>query len=261
MNEEIKQQNEKLNATQHQLNFSNALGLDVSDANSLDDLISMIETRLGQDTMLEQARWFIVSVLRHGNKDQWQDLSDSGISEEQQYELAQQYISSDDLKQSLRTVLKDNRCRFTLLRFAKSRNLAKRTLSTTTKAYKQALVQLKSAGLVTAPVRTVRKRNDRKKFEDSDSVVNRRAARRGYFDEDEVESSEQVDIQSPVTHRDREEKMSEEEYAELEEVIEGAGERAPAQNWSYPTNEDRLSLLMGLAAGGGVFVIVLLLFL
>ncbi len=55
--------------------------------------------------------------------------------------------------------------------------------------------------------------------------------------------------------------MSEKEFSELSEVIEDEGERSAPAKWSYPTNEDRLSLLMGLAAGGGVIVIALLLFL
>jgi hypothetical protein len=260
MSDELKQLSEVIGASLPQVTFANDCGVALTEIKDLEQLIYRIEVQLGQNTMLEQARWFVLSVLRHGNKKTWQDLSESNVADEQQYELAKLYIESDDLKHSLRTVLQDDRCRFTLLSFAKARNIDKLTLSTTTKAYKVALRLLQEAGLIKKPPHVGKKRVTRKRQDASGSAVNRRAARRGYFDDETVRFDE-VEIQSPQTKREIPNSMSEEEYAELEQVIEASGDRQTSQNWSYHTNEDRLSLLMGLAAGCGVFVIVLLLFL
>jgi hypothetical protein len=43
--------------------------------------------------------------------------------------------------------------------------------------------------------------------------------------------------------------MSEEEFAELEEEL-SSSKKSAATNWTYETNEDRLSLVLGLAGGG-----------
>lgn len=261
MNENSSQDVNVQVGTSDQIAVARHLGLEEVSAQTTTELISQIETKLGQDTMLEQARWFLMSVLRHANKAKWQELAESGVSEEDQYKLAEQYIGADDLKQSLRTVLKDAHCRFTLIRFAKARNISKLTLSTTTKAYKEACALLKQLDLVTAPPRPVRNRAAHKKATASGTAANRRATRRGFFEEGENETLGQVEIHTPTLKSKDDSQLSEEEYAELEQIIEGDGERVPASNWSYPTNEDRFSLLLGLAAGGGAFVIVLLLFL
>jgi hypothetical protein len=43
--------------------------------------------------------------------------------------------------------------------------------------------------------------------------------------------------------------MSEEEFAELEEEL-SSSKKPAATNWTYETNEERLSLVLGLAGGG-----------
>lgn len=260
MSDELQQLSDLIGSSLPQVTFAHDCGVELEAVKDIEQLIYRIEVQLGQNTMLEQARWFILSVLRHLNKKNWQNLSECNITNKQQYELAQKYIEADDLKHSLRTVLKDNRCRFTLLRFAKARNIETLTLSTTTIAYQVASTLLQEAELIAKPLVSNKKRVVGKRHDNSGSAINRRAARRGYFDDNSVKLDE-VEIQSPQANRGKSVGMSEEEYAELEQVIEASGDRQVSQNWSYPTNEDRLSLLMGLAAGCGVFLIVLLLFL
>ncbi|MFT6296525.1 MAG: hypothetical protein ACJATW_002820, partial [Glaciecola sp.] len=137
--------------------FAESLGVVVSDFPDIEALVEKIETSLGQNTMLEQSRWFVMSVLCHSNRGAWLTIDESEIDKEKQYEIAGSYIGTDGFKQSLRTVLKEGRCKFTLLKFAKSRNIEKRTLSTTTKAFKHAQSLLKELGLINAAKATARK--------------------------------------------------------------------------------------------------------
>ena len=261
-----------------QAELASSLGISLDESTSLGQLMLELDKALGQQYLLEQARCFILSVYRHLTKANWDSVSESGLSLEQQYELAEIYISRDKFKQSLITVLKDPRTRFTLLGFAKSRNLEKRVLSTTTKAYQHAREILADKELVA--MKPARKRGqasvncnsqsqaDADKSlgadanpEAGDSVVDRRAARRGFTDgghaddKPEVEA-ESVDFANPETG---EAAMSEEEFAELEEEL-SSSKRPAATNWTYETNEDRLSLLLGLAAGGGVCALMLWIF-
>lgn len=251
-------------ASVDQLAFAASLGIQLQAGSDANELITQVEDKLGQNTMLEQARWFILSVLRHANQADWNDLSGCDVSDEQQYGLAAKYIANDKQKKSLRKVLKDNRCRFTLIRFAKSRNLEQRKLSTTTKAFKQARQLLNESGLIQDVVirKSASRHSAMKKWEDaSGSVVNRRASRRGYFSDAAPDYIGELDFETAEPNRDHMDDLTEEEYAELEKVIVGDGDRSTQQNWSYPTNDDRLSLLLGLAAGCCVFIIVLWIFL
>lgn len=254
--------------------FAESLDIAVSDFSDIEALVVQIEANLGQNTMLEQSRWFVMSVLCHSNRCAWLSIDESEIENEKQYEIAGSYISTDDFKQSLRTVLKEDRCKFTLLRFAKSRNLEKRTLSTTTKAFKHAQSLLKELGLikpgkVTASkvkkgqkgqkTQTVQKKTDPKRINepDTDSLAGRRASRRGYFEDDflnflnpQEESEEQLNSQV---------KMSDQEFAELDAKIDIAA-GSVFENWSGTQSEDRTSLLVGLAAGGIMFAVVIWVF-
>ena len=249
--------------TPEQISLAETFAIAVKTDFSADQLVELIEQKLGQNTMLELARWFLMSVLRHSNRADWVTLPDSQMAETEQYALAASFIDRDDLKQSLHTVLKDNRCRFTLIRFAKARNIEKRVLSSTTKAFKQAQALLREAGLLEGSGKKTASRKPASNAVQkaaggaSATVSHRRAARRGYFDDDPVDYTEELDIGSAKLNKDKLENLSDEEYAELQKLIVGEGERVPQQNWSYPTNEDRLSLLIGLAGGCVVFALVL----
>jgi len=251
-----------------QAELASSLGISLDESASLRQLMLELDKALGQQYLLEQARYFILSAYRHLTKANWESISESGLSLEQQYELAEIFVGSDKFKQSLITVLKDPRTRFTLLGFAKSRNLEKRVLSTTTKVYQHARKILVDKELVAAKpsrkkVQASADSNSRSyagadkspvvnaKPDAGDSIVNRRAARRGfpdtsYADDNSEVETESVDRASPGAS---EMAMSEEEFAELEEELSSSKNPA-ATNWTYETNEDRLSLVLGLAAGG-----------
>ncbi len=250
-------------ASQNQLTFAAELGIDTEADSNAESLIRQIERQLGQDTILEQSRWYVMSVLRHLKHADWSDPLDSNLETDRQYALAQDNIATDALKKSLQTILKDYRCKFTLVDFGKSRNGRKRILSYTTKAFSRASLLLTEAGLVEA-----RKKNQPQtdSMENSsavpttNSVVSRRAARRGYSGpssatEIEVEQSAQKPIDSTTVQE-----MSEEEYAELDKAFED-GDQQPMQNWHYKSYEDRISLALGVVAGFGVCAIVLWVFL
>ena len=272
--------------------FAESLGIVVSDFPDIEALVEKIEMSLGQNTMLEQSRWFVMSVLCHSNRYAWLTIDESEIDKEKQYEIAGSYIGTDGFKQSLRTVLKEGRCKFTLLRFAKSRNIEKRTLSTTTKAFKHAQSLLKELGLINAAKATTRKvtkvenvKNVKnvKKVEiaqktkdaqqakkarqstslktkseaDRDSLAERRSAPRGDFEDDilnflnpQQESEELLNSQV---------QMSDQEFAELDAKIDMAV-GSVFENWSGQESENRASLLVGLAAVGVMFGVVIWLF-
>lgn len=242
-----------------QLALAKRLDIAVAEFPTTTALVEKIEESLGQGTMLELSRWFVMSVLCHSNKLPWLSLADCELDEEKQYALARRYIHSDEYKQSLRTVLKENRCKFTLIRFAKSRNIEKRTLSTTTKAFKHAQTLLKEESLLTATNTKARKTKSKpsatkKKAADKGSLVDRRAARRGYFDD------EFLDFLNPDGEGFKENEsgssLSDEEFAELDAKIDIPGEPV-IEGWSGAASEDRSSLIVGLAAGCLMFALVI----
>lgn len=237
-----------------QIRLGVKLGLDTSTVES--EFVSKIEGVLGQNTLLEQARYFLLSILCHVNRGDWSSLEDCELPEEQQLELARKYIEGDDFKQSLRTVLKDDRFKFTLLRFAKARNVSTRTLSITTKAYKHGLDILKNNSLVDPSQKKPRaKRKAPVKPKDKGSLVDRRAARRGYFDEELTDVLKGFD-KSPA-HQEQQ-TISDEEFATLDAKLDKLN--SPPENWTYNTSEDRVSLLAGLILGCAMFAIVIWLF-
>lgn len=263
-----------------QAELANSLGISLDESSDLPQLMLALDKALGQKCLLEQARWFILSVYRHLTKASWDSVTESALSLDQQYELAEIYISSDKFKQSLITVLKDPRTRFTLLGFAKSRNLERRVLSTTTKAFQHAKEILADKELVASKL--VKKQGQastnsksqseiiaengsapltRPDTEAGSSVVNRRATRRGFADAKHLNDKSDVEAGSVEQASSKaDQAMSEEEFAELEEEL-SSSKKPAATNWTYETNEDRLSLLLGLAAGGGFCALVLWIFL
>jgi hypothetical protein len=254
--------------------FAEGLEIVVPDFLAIEALIEKIEDSLGQNTMLEQSRWFVMSVLCHSNRCAWDSIDDSEIDKEKQYEIAGNYIATDDFKQSLRTVLKEDRCKFTLLRFAKSRNLEKRTLSTTTKAFKHAQSLLKGLGLInptkTKARKTLEDQKDQKikkaetksdskpkAGQDKDLLVHRRAARRGYFEDDFLNFLNPLQESEKQTNFSGQ--MSDQEFEELDAKIDISAESSFV-NWPSAQSEDRTSLLVGLAAGGVMFAVMIWLF-
>ena len=169
---------------------------------------------------------------------------------------AQRFLESDESMQGLRTVLKDANCRFTLLGFAKRRNPERQILSSATKAFKRARQLLEEAGYLQA-------KSSRQQLQapqlaiSSASAVNRRAARRGHASTTDGQVAGVALAAAAKKPAVSAENMSEEEYAELDKVLDGGDAVGDGQYWHYQTNEDRLSLLLGLLAGGGFFMLAL----
>ncbi|MDP6537347.1 MAG: hypothetical protein QGG02_13640 [Gammaproteobacteria bacterium] len=251
--------------TRDQLELARSIGIGADRQVDLEQLIREIEQELGQDTLLEQSRWFVMSVLRYCSKADWQDIDQSNVSEQQQYELAASYIARDDLKRSLRTVLKDARCRFTLIGFAKSRSVKRRVLSTTTKAFKQAKQLLQEVGLLEVHMRGRSKRPAADtgaklvaKQHTTGSEINQDAAQAGYFDDSAMDTVDALKIGSSEPAMSKLDKLSEEEYAELESaILVREGEMSQQQSQTYSGNENRQSLLMGFTTGCVMLAIVL----
>ncbi|MCG8414802.1 MAG: hypothetical protein MI746_11345 [Pseudomonadales bacterium] len=237
----------------HQIAFASSLGLQCEANDSVGDTVLRIEQSLGQQSMREIARWFLLSVLQHLQNTEWTEVEESGLSIDDQYALAESFIERDEYKQSLLTVLKDPRFRFTLLGFAKGRNPERRILSMSTKAYRQARDILLEKGLVDAQQATRRGRRPARKKAAVSTAVNRRATRRGMMPDG---NTLQIDVVEPVAVQPAEEDMSEEEFAELEKVLDD-GKLEEGQPWTYQTNEERYSLMLGILAGACVCVLAI----
>ncbi len=288
-----------LDLTNNQREFAESLGVDWSSAEALSDVLQGVEQELGQRNIQELIRWFLLGVYRHSVKGKWEHPDDSGLSQDAQYRLSMKLADRDEYKLSLLTVLKDIRCRYTLLKFGKSRNPARRTLSNTTKAYKQAQQLLRDEGLlspvaakstdkakIAAPTEAVAEgkgaaeqseRSDETETEQNSNqtsltsererkstaatAVKRRAARRGFqgIRQDEQADRDAMFLQavaeSPQVNSE-EDSLTEEEFEELDKALGSSGSSS-VQRWTYNTNEERFSLLMGVLAGSAVCVLML----
>lgn len=238
----------EISLSAHQIAFASSLGLQCEEGDSVGETVLRIEQSLGQQSMREMARWFLLSVLQHLQNTEWEEVEESGISVEDQYSLAEAFIERDEYKQSILTVLKDPRFRFTLLGFAKGRNPDRRILSMSTKAYRQARDILLEKGLVDAQQASRRGRRPAKTKPAVSTAINRRATRRGMMPDG---NSLQIDVVPSSTTESSEEDMSEEEFAELQKVLDD-GKVEQGQPWTYQTNEERYSLMLGILAGACV---------
>jgi hypothetical protein len=241
-----------------QLGFARDLGLEQQQQETDIEFVKRIEQHLGQESMLELARWFLLSILQHLKDASWNSISESQLETAKQYELAAEYIARDEFKQSLLVVLKDHRLRFTLLGFAKARDPQRRILSSTTKAFRRGREILLQHGLVNPQPAKTRKgqkqgNEDTKPF---DSTMSRRAARR-------VGGIKAAGQNTLIKGSSRAEAdagdMSEEEFTQLDKAL-GEGKGESGQSFTYHSNEERLSLLLGALAGGGLFLLSLWIF-
>lgn len=245
-----------------QLGFARDLGLEQREGETDIEFVKRIEQHLGQESMLELARWFLLSILRHLKKAKWNSLAESGVDSAKQYELAAEFIARDEFKQSLLVVLKDHRLRFALLGFAKARDPQRRILSSTTKAFRRGREILTAHGLV-APHSPSSRKNQKESGENKlpanspmDLPMSRRAARR--VRRTDAEGAKVTVASSPGRDANAG-NMSEEEFAQLDKAL-GEGESAPGQPFTYHSNEERLSLLLGALAGAGLFLLSLWIF-
>tara|TARA_B110000858_G_scaffold193768_1_gene246921 strand:- start:21660 stop:22487 length:828 start_codon:yes stop_codon:yes gene_type:complete len=247
-----------------QISVAVELGIDVATLGSAEAVVEAIESKLGKAAEEQCARWFVISVLGHLRKAKWADLSDSGLNEARQINLAKDCLAVKGFSSSLRIVTKDARSKFRIVGFSSSKKIEKVVLATGTKAYKIASYVILEAELVEQQAK--KKARSRKKSKEPRSelekaektVVGRRAKRRGYS-EDEFMSV--VDAAEVTSGKQQAVSMSKEEFADLDVALSNSDTEIIQQNWSDQQDEERWSRILGLLAGVGFFVCVALLFL
>ena len=285
----------------NQVSLAADLGILLEEGASADSVVLKIDQALSEKSVEERARWFVLSVFRQLTAARWLEPDASNLDRAQQYSLAQDCLRVDGFKKSMMTVLKDRRFAFTLLSFGKSKDLKKNLMSSATKAYKIAAAVLEEAGLLQKPEAmndgevleniedepgtiaaitsthesaTAAAEQDglpEMPTEDleekpatgiSDNpAANRRAGRRGYLAAELHSARAGHSAEKPVPKKSQTSSMSEKEFLDLEAAIESNTEKPLQQEWSYRSNEDRWSLILGLAAGVGFFSLILILFL
>lgn len=218
------------------------------------------------DATHELARWFLMSVLRHLQDAQWQDPDASGLEREQQERLVQRFMAEAATRKSLLAVLRDERLRWRLLRFARSRNPARGIVSESTVAFSRAKQLLAEAGLLDTPGRSTAASAEQADSPASPlsvqeplaadhhqaSIVQRRAERRQFRLAKRTSDPPPKD----AGHDDARLQMSDEEYAQLEQILSREPPRATPSSPGRHLNEERVSLLSGMLAGVLVFVLV-----
>lgn len=229
---------------------------------------SQTPTQQPDQALLEMTRWFLLSVLRHLRQEDWQELSASGFSEQQQVELAERFLNDKSVRQSVRMVLREPSLRNRLVGFGGNRDVASLVLSDSTQAFKQA-VEFWEKGLAPgqnppqSSAKTVgaigeTSREDRVESARAAAVIpNRRAARRARPIADNTSTTPPAISSAAASGH----VMSEEEYQQLEQALASGPPRDVERSWVYRNNEDRISLLAGLLAGVLFFALVLWLFL
>lgn len=285
----------------NQISLAADLGILLEEGASADSVVLKIDQALSKKSVEERARWFVLSVFRHLTAAQWPEPGASKLDMPRQYSLAQDCLRVDGFKKSMTTVLKDRRYAFTLLSFGKTKNVKKNLMSSGTKAYKIAAAVLEEAGLLQKPERidngelvedikeepatlssateayesvaAVAEEDGLPEMPAEDSgetsaartldntAANRRAGRRGYLAAELHSARAAHSTEEPAAKKNQVSSMSEKEFLDLEAAIENSPQKPTQQEWSYRSNEDRWSLILGLAAGVGFFSLVLILFL
>lgn len=109
----------------------------------LDLVIDRFELELGVKKPVELTRWYLLSVIRYLQQASWNDPYYSGLSTEQQEELAISFLSEAGAFRSLSSVLRKKPLRYNLVRFADKAETNRFVLSSQTNAFKLALELLK----------------------------------------------------------------------------------------------------------------------
>lgn len=248
------------------------LGVD-ADGLSERELVTRIETLLGDRASLECARWYVLSVMRHLTGMQWFDPVESGVPMEQQYELAQKCLASPGYVQSIKAVLKSDVCKYALVEFRRKRKLSRRILANTTVAFACAREILDDAQLLVDRATEVSAKQAPDPVHRQGTEVDlpevttaslRRAGRRGFTGE-----AAHQELQTPAfkAEIDRSSqavtaRLTPQEYAELEQALARQKSHSGVQlSWQdFGTDESR-SWLLGMIAGLVLFAGILLLFL
>ena len=231
-----------------QLELMRSLGVDMPTDMGSDEAIIKLEDALGEGKAREQARWFLLSVLRHRDGGHWSEPDQSGLSGSELDELASAFLGSVTNRNSMAAVLKNRSYRYGMLEFAKRSNREQMILSMGSKAYQGALKVLPLSPAShgrEAPGESGRESGT------EPTIAGRRAQRRraallaGSVVEGKPSPSQ---LSRPG--------MSVEDYEELEKAILTPVDRYWRRRTTHRTPEDRLSLLLGVIAGVMLFLLV-----
>lgn len=266
-----------------QLHLAAELNIDDADVLSASELIAAIESRLGDRTALECARWFIMSVLRHERQALWNNPDKSDIAREYQYDLAAQCLAAPEFVQSIKTVLKGDSCKYMLVEFRRTRNPRKHILANTTIAYQRAIGILRQAqllGLNPDPDSANSAHEQSSGLSADITTTNmRRASRRGFSVDvaRQDESGAFGDLSDKpghgIAHATQDMAvvtatqttlntgMTAQEYAELERALSRQKASLPIhKSWHRFGDNERRSWLLGLLAGFAAFAAILFIF-
>lgn len=261
-----------------------AAELHITDAQTLStsELIAAIEGRLGERTVLECARWFLMSVLRHERQALWSDPDHSDISRENQNKLARDCLAKPEFVQSIKTVLKGDSCKYALVEFRRTRNPRKHILANTTVAYQCALGVLRKERLLEVDANPEPEKSAKEQPPASSVDVTttnmRRASRRGFGTD--ATRQDEPDSTIPSLHGAGDTAhtshdplvistldtslhtgLTPQEYAELEQAL--SQPKLPISShkpWRRFGDDERRSWLLGLLAGFAAFAAILFLF-
>ena len=258
--------------------LATALGINIEEGMAISKLVLQIEQKLGDGAQLESARWYVMSVMRHVENAQWTQLEISGLTQDEQYDLAARCLADSEFTQSIKTVLKGANCRFALVDFKRTRNPGKRILTNTTLAFRIAEAAVNdmlpvavnnSEKAVVDQVQIAATSSEAEVVdqahvdlsEEPTTASRRRASRRGYAGETATKTATSNDTgegaQSVAGPG-----MSPQEYAELEAALTQQQSSARLRRtWLRFGSDESRSWLLGLLAGFILFGAVLLLFL
>lgn len=196
------------------------------------------------------ARWYLLSVYRHLQQADWNDVNDCDLPESVVDELVSAYLADRSVRKSLIMVLKDSRYRYQLIRFGPNRDQDLLQLSESTIAFRHARTVLQPV------VRPSPEDLARMPIEPIAATVNARRAARRAQPMTRSDSSGTAGVEFAADGG-----MSDAEYARLEQALSSAAAGDEPQPRRYDNNADRLSLLYGLLAGALLFILVYWLFL
>lgn len=206
----------------------------------------------------ELARWFLLSILRHARSEQWASPDASGLSESQQYLLADLFLKNRSAKQSLKLVLRspDNQC--CLVNFGSSRDVDSQQLVNTTKAFRHGLAVLHQSGhlSLTSQSDSDSEIDYSSPRSDAISTVSQRRAARRLMVSEPGSAGPVHDTGSRRATSEHSPAMSDEEYSALRKAIAEKDSSTSKPAHRPRIGSDQLSLIWGVLAGVVFFLVV-----
>ncbi|MEX2129954.1 MAG: hypothetical protein WD772_00590 [Pseudohongiellaceae bacterium] len=244
-------QHSSLEAAPSQLQYLQELGITDMQEAPVDHIVKVIEESLGERKFIEQARWFVLSVIADCTGERSQDSATgkfrSTLNYQDQLRLAQQLLEDSGARNSLASILRNRRARYKILPFAPQAQTAAQVLSNQSKAY-SFVVRLLSTDLSATESITPERPEP--------ETINHRRARRRQAIVVRIDSS-RIDS-TPEALRSS---LSTTELEQFEKVLSKPVDEILRRKTTVRIAEDRLSLAAGFVTGIVVFVLAWLLLL